>query len=106
MLRDFESRLRRFASTFERRPFFNWFPRTSRATEGSCSRQFPCVEWKFGIDFSLFFSSYSGSTDFSARNVTLPPRTRYKRRDYDANHGNTGDAVNRVVEKEERLEPN
>lgn len=55
MLRDFESRLRRFASTFERRPFFNWFPRTSHATEGSCSREFPCVEWIFGIDFSFFF---------------------------------------------------
>lgn len=71
MLRDFESRLRRFASTFERRPFFNWFPRTSRATEGSCSRQFPCVEWKFGIDFSLFFFLLTAEVPTSLRE-TLP----------------------------------
>lgn len=71
MLRDFESRLRRFASTFERRPFFNWFPRTSRATEGSCSRQFPCVEWKFGIDFSLIFFLLTAEVPTSLRE-TLP----------------------------------
>lgn len=53
-----------------------------------------------------FFSFFLQRKYYSARNVTLRPRTRYKRRDYDANHGNTGDAVNRVVEKEERLELN